>query len=498
MAALLAPSDEWCNVRTMRPPTVGLAIIARDEETHLPRLLASAEGAFDQVVLLDTGSQDRTVEVFQAWARAQTGVTYRVGRFDWTDDFAAARNAADALLTTDWRCWADCDDTIEGAETLRQLAANAPAQVAAMGAEYDYARDEHDNVVCVLRRERLVRAGCAVWEGRVHEAQTIQGAIQIIDRGVVRWVHHKPPEAGVTANERNLAILTAWQLDEPCNPRVLAYLGTETAARGEMETAEKWFRACLAERTGWNEERAQVHRKLATVLIAQNRLDEAMDVALAAERVCPGWPDSALSMAEVFYAAGEWEKAITKAHDVLRLGQPDSLLILNPMDYLHKPKVLLAAALGALGRVDSAIIEAEHALAMCPSHQELQRHLAGWRATSKREHVASTIVAMAGLLVEHDEQLKALALLEDAVPCFAQDHPAVVACRSEVRERILWAKDPAAYARHYREDGSKPEDMIEDDRIGALCDTLPRAAFALAGLADQAACRLHGDLPVAA
>jgi len=49
-------------------PTVGLAIIARDEQDDLPQLLASVEGHFDQVALLDTGSKDDTVGVFLRWA----------------------------------------------------------------------------------------------------------------------------------------------------------------------------------------------------------------------------------------------------------------------------------------------------------------------------------------------------------------------------------------------------------------------------------------------
>lgn len=84
-------------------PTVGLALIAKDEEEALPGLLASVEGAFDQVALLDTGSTDRTVEVFEEWSAAekvrQPGFISTLGHFEWCDDFAAARNAADGY----WR-----------------------------------------------------------------------------------------------------------------------------------------------------------------------------------------------------------------------------------------------------------------------------------------------------------------------------------------------------------------------------------------------------------
>lgn len=104
--------------RKLLAPTVGLALIVRDEEEMLPGLLASIEGAFDQVVLVDSDSEDRTVEIFRDWC-ARTGQPHVVDSFEWIDHFAAKRNHAHSLLTTDWTCWADADDTIVGARHLR-------------------------------------------------------------------------------------------------------------------------------------------------------------------------------------------------------------------------------------------------------------------------------------------------------------------------------------------------------------------------------------------
>ncbi len=483
----------------MTIPTVGLALITLNEEAALPRLLTSIEGAFDRVVLLDTGSRDRTVEIFQAWASAQPNLTYAVGEFDWIHDFAAARLAADELLgDVDWTCWADADDEIIGVHNLRVLAANAPADVAAFICDYDYAHDEHGNLVCILKRERLVRNGHGDWAGRVHEAQLIHGASQIVDRATVRWVHHKHID-GQTSNTRNLRILRAWVRDEPANARVLGYLGTEEAARGRHDRAIGYYRRYLKLKTGWDEERAQVHRKLAMSLLAVRKPQAAAETALAALAVVPDWPDSHLSLAEAMYSLGEHDKAIKWAREVLRLGQPDSLLILNPLDYSWKPKLVLAAALGALGRVDEALAVATDALELVPNHDELRKHAQGWQSTSEREHVAATWVQAAQLLVRSDEQLKALELLERTVPYFATDHPMVVAARSAIRERLLFARDPALYAAHYETGGSKPEDFHDDARALLVAESLPRAQFLLRQVHELAAGELvDAPVPVAA
>ena len=65
---------------------VSLTMIVRDEEKNLPHCLESVRGVFDEIVVLDTGSRDRTVEIARSFGA-------RVFDFVWVDDFAAARNA---------------------------------------------------------------------------------------------------------------------------------------------------------------------------------------------------------------------------------------------------------------------------------------------------------------------------------------------------------------------------------------------------------------------
>ncbi|MGH2716655.1 MAG: glycosyltransferase [Thermoleophilaceae bacterium] len=469
----------------MTEPTVGLALIVRDEEASLPTLLASVDGAFDQVVLCDTGSRDRTIAVFEEWASDQSlKLGSKVVTFEWTDDFAAARNFADSHLVTDWTSWADADDQLRGAENLRALAAEAPDELLGFVANYQYAHDQHGNVLCSLKRERLVRRGASEWGGRVHEAQLVRGQMSEVGSDVVEWVHGKQPDEG-KSNTRNLRILRKWAKDEPTNPRVLAYLGTEEFTRGKPKRALPYFRRYLKLKTGWDEERAQVHRKLAICLGTLGEHRKAIATALEAIDLMPAWPDSYLTLAEAYHLEGEFAKSAEWAREVLRRGAPNTLLIINPLDYSFQPRLLLASALGGLGRVDEAIEMAEEALAIIPDHPPLREGYADWIGQRKREATARTWVAAAQQLVSHDEQLKALALLEDTVPYFARDHAMVVAARSELRERLAGLLEPDAYADHYRTGGSKPEDFVPDDRVEPICNALPRCRFLLEGLCEQ-------------
>jgi glycosyltransferase involved in cell wall biosynthesis len=115
-------------------------MIVRDEQANLPRCLASVEGLFDEIVVVDTGSTDRTREVAREFGA-------RVFEFVWVDDFAAARNAALEHATGDYAFWLDADDVVDPPERekLRALlevlgGREAAAGIGAHRAPYELGR----------------------------------------------------------------------------------------------------------------------------------------------------------------------------------------------------------------------------------------------------------------------------------------------------------------------------------------------------------------------
>lgn len=201
-------------------PTVGLALMVHNEEHNLPNLLDCIEGAFDQIAFVDNAdpcSDDATLEIFRDWC-ADTGQPHIIDQFAWTDDYSAKRNYTQGLLTTDWICWTDADDTIHGADNLRALAAEAPSDLAAYELEYDFIYDENDELIGGHPRERLVRRHLGTWMYRVHELQRIDGPRLYADRGVAHWVHRpRTPEEIQADRERDRRIFDTWEQDEPDN-----------------------------------------------------------------------------------------------------------------------------------------------------------------------------------------------------------------------------------------------------------------------------------------
>jgi glycosyltransferase involved in cell wall biosynthesis len=98
-----------------RRARVSLTMIVRDEEENLPHCLQSVRGIFDEIIVVDTGSVDRTREIAREFGA-------RGFDFVWVDDFAAARNAALARATGDYAFWLDADDVIEPPERDKLIA----------------------------------------------------------------------------------------------------------------------------------------------------------------------------------------------------------------------------------------------------------------------------------------------------------------------------------------------------------------------------------------
>lgn len=89
----------------MRPMNLTLCTIVKNEEATLSRTLDSVKGVVDEIVVVDTGSGDRTREIAR-------GFGARVYDFEWCDDFAAARNECLKHAQGDWILVLDADEVL--------------------------------------------------------------------------------------------------------------------------------------------------------------------------------------------------------------------------------------------------------------------------------------------------------------------------------------------------------------------------------------------------
>lgn len=142
---------------------ISACLIVRDEEADLPRCLAALRGVADEIVVHDTGSTDRTIEIAR-----RHGATVIEGR--WDDDFGGARNVALAACRGEWILHVDADEELV-AEPAALRAALRSTELAWADALLVTVENLDDaGAVDVQHRCcRLFRRSAGRWQGRIHE-----------------------------------------------------------------------------------------------------------------------------------------------------------------------------------------------------------------------------------------------------------------------------------------------------------------------------------------
>lgn len=227
---------------------VSLTMIVRNEEAHLPACLASCSGLFDELVIVDTGSTDRTKQV-AAEARDKHGRPARAFDFAWCDDFSAARNQALRHATGDWVFWLDADDRLDPdsrAELSRTLATLAePNWIYFMPyvvSFWDRPEPQIQQAVRIFPRLPGIQ-----WRGRVFEWLDGASHLRRVNlSAVVRHVGYESQDAQLAKARRNLSLLRLMHEEHPEQPLMLFNIGFCEFQLGELDAAAEHLRLAIA------------------------------------------------------------------------------------------------------------------------------------------------------------------------------------------------------------------------------------------------------------
>ncbi|WP_207655590.1 glycosyltransferase [Desulfocucumis palustris] len=237
----------------MKEISISLCMIVKNEENTIARCLDSVKDIVDEIVIVDTGSTDRTKEIVG-------GYTDKIYDFTWIDDFSAARNYAFSLASTDYILWLDADDVILEPDRLKflDLKKTLDPLMDAVNMPYLLAFDQHGNVTFSLRRNRLVkRSRNFQWIGAVHEYLAVGGHILNSDISVVHKEEARDSDRNLNIYERRLAG------GEEFTPRDFYYFANELFEHQQFERAIEFYEKFLNTDMGWVEDRIAACAKLA-------------------------------------------------------------------------------------------------------------------------------------------------------------------------------------------------------------------------------------------
>lgn len=281
--------------------TLSLCMIVRDEADVLGRCLDSVRDAVDEIIIVDTGSEDGTRETALKY-------TKEVYDFPWGDDFSAARNFALEHGTMDYLMWLDADDVLpaESRKKLAGLKESLESDVDMVMMPYAVAFDPDGKTAFSYYRERIVRNHKGFrFCGRVHEVIPPSGKIRYAEIPV----EHRKQKAG--DSERNLRIYEAMEAaGEVFDSRALYYYGRELYFHRKYKRGREVLEQFLDRPDGWLENQIDATRQLAGCLYGIGDDRGALRALLRALEFDVPRGETCCELGRHFQDRGQYEQAV--------------------------------------------------------------------------------------------------------------------------------------------------------------------------------------------
>lgn len=329
--------------------SISLCMIVRDEAEVLERCLKSVADICDEIVIVDTGSTDKTKEIAYKF-------TNKVLDFKWIDDFSAARNFAFSQATKDYIFWLDADDVLpeRDQQKLTELKRQLDFSVDSVSMNYVLQFDEYGRPSFYFRRNRLVkRSNNFKWIGSVHEYLEVGGNIFDADIAVV---HRKDKKRNFKTSDRNIKI---YEKQLKCGveftPRDIYYYANELKDHKRYKQAIEYYKKFLATGKGWIEEDIRACLYMADCYQAIGDKEKEMEALLKTFTFdCPR-SETCCRIGNYFKEKGKFHQAIFWYHSAIHNK------LENPQGFYHTafstwyPHLSLTVCYWKVGNVEKSI-----------------------------------------------------------------------------------------------------------------------------------------------
>ncbi len=356
--------------------TISLCMIVRDEEQTIGRCLDSIQSLVDEIIVVDTGSIDRTQEIVREY-------TPHIYEFPWVDDFSAARNFSFSKATQDYILWLDADDVLleDAQELLRKLKWELDDKIDAVSMPYHLVMDSNGKPLYCTRRYRLVKRECGFeWFGKVHEYLAVHGELLQSEVAITHKKEKKP-------TNRNLKIFQNIVANgEELTARDIFYYANECADHQHYEDAVSLYEVFLEREEGWDEEKIYACGKLGDCYLQLEKWKEAILACTRSFQYSIPRGENCTRLGNIYMKQERYEEAIFWYKLATEVPAPQASPFYSPASYTWLPYLQMCICYSRLGDQEKALYYNELAATYVPNNAAIEYNRTYFRKVFRQEY----------------------------------------------------------------------------------------------------------------
>ncbi|MBS2967891.1 glycosyltransferase [Metabacillus sp. KIGAM252] len=299
-------------------------MIVKNEESSIERCLKSVEGIVSEKIIVDTGSEDRTIELCKEHQA-------HVFPYEWNDSFADARNFGLTHASGDWILWLDADEelgTFEK-EDLTMYLSQAQSSILSLPVIHYYgdALPVQTNQAHLYHQNRLFKNQAGIkFYNRIHEIPLLPNGADEKTDILALPVHHygylKEIAEKKQKSSRNLRLLEIEAEEPGHSPWIEYHLASEYYRHGKIELAFALVNQSILKFIQEGKMPPSMLYKLKyTILLDTNNTEGTREGLEKALLLYPDYTDLHFYKGMILYQERDFDEAIRAFDTCLELGE---------------------------------------------------------------------------------------------------------------------------------------------------------------------------------
>ncbi|HHW03154.1 MAG TPA: glycosyltransferase [Thermoanaerobacterales bacterium] len=354
------------------PSTLSLCLITKDEEKNIARCINSVKDIVDEIVVVDTGSKDKTVEIAESFGA-------KIIHVKWEDDFAKARNIAIENAKSDWILFLDADEEIkkEDVGKIRPLLNDDTVEayilkfVSFLGTNINNKVTEENYNFRLFRNNGRLRYIYPIHENL---RNVEKGEVPVYKKADVTILHYGYLLETIIRKEksqRNISIISRYLLEHPEDKFQHGNLAVEYFNIGEYHKALKHL---LIATKGMDVKTNGATRLLRYLILTYSALkdyDMALRIIRDAKEYYADVPDFKFFEGTIYMDQKRYEKAIEMFKECLSMGEYKGIFVTMGGTGSYRARYMIGLCYEKLNRLNDAIKEYIELLKENPNYQEV-------------------------------------------------------------------------------------------------------------------------------